>query len=214
MTEICEITCAEVTPLKDEALFGRWLERMPESRKRKVTGLRHAESQRLSLGVGILLFQALESRGVDGRTVRIAEGEYGQPYLPEHPEIRFSLSHAGDWALCAVSCGPVGCDAERIARADERIARRCFLPDEIAALDAAADPAARKRVFTEIWTRKESRAKADGRGLGMLMRSFSVIHPEPGVWYDEGDAPEGYVFTCCAFGKTPPEFRWKKLDIT
>ena len=214
MTEVCEIACAEVTPLKDGALFGRWLERMPESRKRKVTDLRHAESQRLSLGVGILLFRALEERGLDGRAERIGESEYGQPYLPDHPEIRFSLSHAGNWVLCAVSGAPVGCDAERIERADERIAGRFFHPDETAALAAEVDPAARKRIFTEIWTRKESYAKADGRGLRIPLQSFSVIRPEPGVWYDEGDAAEGYVFTCCAFGKTPPEFRWKKVNIT
>ena len=72
-------TCLEVSPLRDPDLFRRWLERMPEPRRQKVNAMRFEEGRCLSLGAGILLDRALAKRGVDGRTVRLAEEEYGRP---------------------------------------------------------------------------------------------------------------------------------------
>ena len=66
MTEhICDIFSAEISPLKDPELFRSWMDRMPEERKRKILSLRPAESQRQSLGVGILLFRAMEQYGLE-----------------------------------------------------------------------------------------------------------------------------------------------------
>ena len=205
----CEIDCMEITPLENGKLFREWLERMPEYRKRKVASLRSAESQRLSLGVGILLFHALEKRGIDGSAVRIGEGEYGQPWLPEWPEIHFSLSHAGKWALCAVSGLPVGCDAERSGRGNLRVAERFFHPEEKAALAKENDPEARDLLFTRIWTRKESYVKAIGKGVSFPLQSFSVLTPEKGVWFAEKDPEEGYAFSCCMLGPAPEETLWR-----
>lgn len=199
----CEISCMEVTPLSEEALFQQWLDRMPEYRRRKVLSMQFAEGQRLSLGVGVLLFQALERRGIDGKYVEILETEFGQPYFPQYPEIHFSLSHAGSWAMCAVSRQPVGCDVERTGRGDERLAKYCFAPEELEALGREKSRAAWDQQFTEIWTRKESYLKATGRGLSLQMKSFSSLASEEKVWYDEYPAAEGYVFSCCVLGDKP-----------
>lgn len=206
---VCEITCAEVSPLREEALFRRWLERMPEFRKRKILELRHAESQRLSLGVGILLFQAMERHGLRGNG-EIAEEVYGRPYLPGHPEFRFSLSHAGLWAVCAAGSVPVGCDVERAGRGQPRLVRRFFHRAEQEALAEKEDPAEWDRLFTRIWTRKESYLKATGRGLSIPMNSFSVLDPPSGVLYDEQDLAEGYAFSCCALADEV-RFEWKTV---
>lgn len=204
----CEITCMDVTPLAEEGLFRAWLERMPESRREKVLSMRFAEGRRLRLGVGILLFRALESRGLDGSRTEIAEGELGKPWIPEHPEIHFSLSHAGTWAMCAVSGQPVGCDAEQTGRGNEKVAFFCFTPGEAEMLRGIAGPAERDLAFTRIWTRKESYLKALGKGLSLSMKTFSVLEPPPGAWFAERGMAEGYVFTCCGLGAEPEEIRW------
>ena len=206
---VCEITAMEVDRLSEEHLFRFWMEKMPESRRVKTNSLRSAESQRLSLGVGILLFRALQRRGIDGTRAEIREGEYGKPFLTETPEIHFSLSHAGNWALCAVSGQPLGCDVERTGRADRRIPGRFFHPEEQAALAALKKPEEWEQLFGRIWTRKESYLKAVGRGLSLPMGSFSVLGPPEGVWYDQTDLAEGYAFSCCVLGEERPRFSWK-----
>ena len=203
MQGICEIYCAETAPLSRPERFREALDRVPESRQRKVLSLRHAESRCLSLGAGLLLVLALETRGIDGRTVRIAEGPYGKPYLQDFPGLHFSLSHSGKWVMCALSDAPVGCDVEQIARGTEKLAGRFFHPAEQAAL-AAAGPEngeARRREFTRIWTRKESYVKATGTGISVPLEKFSALNDSPEVHYlDVPGTDPDYCFSCCALG--------------
>ena len=210
MEDICEITLLEVSPLSEERLFRAWERRMPESRKRKIASLRFPEGQRLSLGVGILLWKALEKRMLDPRTP-VGEMKYGKPYLPEEPGWHISLSHAGTWAMCAMGRRPVGCDLEEIRRGDLRLAERFYHPAERAWLAAFAREEDKKREFTRLWTRKESYLKLDGRGLGLELGSFDALQSGPGGWYEDGPAPEGYWAACCQGGENRPECVWRVI---
>jgi len=210
---ICEITCLEVTPLAEERLFSEWMSRMPSFRRRKVASLRNAESQRLSLGVGILLLCALEKLGIDGKNAAITEDEFGKQTLDAYPDVHFSLSHAGDWALCGICDQPVGCDVERVERGDPRVAKRFFREDEQRALAEAREGAAWDRLFARIWTRKESYLKVTGKGLSLPLDSFSALSPAPGLWYDEAELAGGYAFSACVASEREPEFRWSTLRI-
>ncbi|MBR2824554.1 MAG: 4'-phosphopantetheinyl transferase superfamily protein [Clostridia bacterium] len=203
---------AEVSALSDPALFEAGMERVPESRREKVTRYRFEEGRMQSLGAGLLLSAALRERGIDGRLARVAEGPWGKPYLPEHPEIHFSISHAGKWALCAVGDRPMGCDVERIGRGMEKMAERYFHPEELAYLKAfgGEEDAPWQRAFTRIWTRKESYVKMTGRGIGEAIGGFSVMADPPGRRYDEGPGEDGeYCFCVCGEWeeKAPPEWR-------
>ena len=158
----CEIECMEVAPLAEEALFRLWLDRMPEIRRRKVASLRFAEGRRLSLGAGILLFRALEKRGLDGARTEIRENEFGQPCFPDHPDLHFSLSHSGNAVLCALDRHPVGADIEMIRRRSLEHLLSVFSDRERASIEQAASP---ELCFTRLWTRKESYLKLTGEGL-------------------------------------------------
>jgi len=210
---ICEMTFAEVTPLEEDRVFRAWLARMPGYRKNKIAALKHAESQRLSLGVGILLWEALKARGADAESAEFAEGPWGQAVLKDSGS-HFSLSHAGNIALCAVADAACGCDAEQIGRGGKRLAERFFRPEEQEKLAAMEeDPEAWQREFAVIWTRKESYLKMTGRGMSLPMSSFSVTEPEKGIWYSAPETYGEYVMSACAGGENEPEFRWKKVEI-
>ncbi len=204
-----EVICMDVTPLEDERLFRAWLERMPESRREKVESMRFAEDRRLRLGAGILLFRLMESRGLDGKRTEIREGEQGKPWIPRMPDLYFSLSHAGIWAMCASGRAPVGCDVEQTGRGSEKIADFCFTREEADSLRRIPGEAERQREFARIWTRKESYLKAVGKGLSLSMKSFSVLEPEAGVWYAEREMAEGYAFSVCGLGEKPEEILWR-----
>ncbi|CAN5525009.1 hypothetical protein BH10PSE14_BH10PSE14_19230 [soil metagenome] len=111
--------------------------------------------------------------GVAPQALVFTANDYGKPILPGGPQ--FSLSHAGDRMMLAVSDDEVGCDLERIDdELDWRpIADGLFTPAERAALAALAPPAGRRGFFA-CWTRKEAFVKALGLGLSYPLAAFDV----------------------------------------
>jgi 4'-phosphopantetheinyl transferase len=110
--------------------------------------------------------------------LRFVASQHGKPALESHPDIEFNLSHAGDFALIAVSRdAPVGVDIEQI-RSNVDIAallRRLGetdLPETIPEL-------------YQRWTRREARSKAAGGQL--------FIAPPPAIHAVDVPAPEGYT---------------------
>ena len=101
----------------------------------------------------------------------LAQDEHGKPFLPRHPEIAFNLSHCAGLAVCGVAGEPLGVDAEQIRPLRERVLRRVFAPEEVAAVGESASP---DEMFFRFWTLKESFVKATGRGLDLPLRSFWV----------------------------------------
>lgn len=104
-------------------------------------------------------------------TISVAEG--GKPYLVNEPGIHFSLSHSGNWAVCAISDHPVGVDIERIESGRHDIASRFFHREEVRYLNTLL-PSARDDAFYKLWTLKESFVKTTGRGLDLPLRSFCI----------------------------------------
>ena len=64
----------------------------------------------------------------------LAQDEHGKPFLLRHPEIAFNLSHCAGLAVCGVAGEPLGVDAEQIRPLRERVLRRVFAPEEVAAV--------------------------------------------------------------------------------
>lgn len=104
--------------------------------------------------------------------------KHGKPFLVPGAEadIRFNLSHSHGLALYGICRGrEVGIDLERIRqdREHDRLARRFFSPQEVAALQGLP-PDERVEAFFHCWTRKEAYLKARGEGLAIPLASFDV----------------------------------------
>lgn len=102
----------------------------------------------------------------------------------DHPgkgyrEVYFSVSHSGDYAVCALNDSPVGTDIEIVGKESRNIAERFFARDE---LEYITDTES----FYHIWTLKESFMKVVGLGMRLPMDAFSV------TCYDT-------VSGCCGF---------------
>jgi 4'-phosphopantetheinyl transferase len=109
--------------------------------------------------------------GLTNEQLKFSTNEYGKPYLVTNPKIHFNISHSGNYIACAISNESVGIDIEQIKSFDMKIAERFFSADEITYVKSDADAVR----FFEVWTKKESRIKWDGRGLSMPLSSFSVF---------------------------------------
>lgn len=114
---------------------------------------------------------------VDPETLSLAVGVHGKPYLSAHPHLRFSLSHAGDRILVAVSRGAeIGVDVERSDRGVETdaLAQRVCHANERTYLTACEDETARVALFFRYWCHKEAYFKALGVGLAGGLASVEV----------------------------------------
>ena len=101
----------------------------------------------------------------------------GRPRLASG-DVHFSLSHADEAALIAVSrSGPLGIDVEsrRVLRiTPERQARLIAAAERLAIAGDESDGSNASRV-TRAWVRLEAVAKASGSGIGRLLTEAGVV---------------------------------------
>jgi 4'-phosphopantetheinyl transferase len=126
---------------------------------------------------------------VAARDIELIDAPSGKPGLRGSGP-RFSLSHSADLALVALSArDELGVDVEMSRDTDiDDIARTFLTRDERALLEQQSDELARRDMFFRIWTRREARAKADGRGIG----AESAATPDGWTLHDLAPAP-GFV---------------------
>ena len=148
------------------------------------------------------------------RKVRFEVNPYGKPFLVD-ADARippfFNLSHSGALVLVAITSDrQIGVDVERVRPLEdiESMARGHLSPQECAFV-LRHDSKERERAFFQCWTRKESYAKALGRGLSIPLNSFDTFMlagnsglllaratEAPSVeswWLTDLEVPAGYV---------------------
>lgn len=115
-----------------------------------------------------------ENLNINSRDIIFEKNVQGKPYLKGYSNFNFNLSHSGDFVVCAIDNKPIGIDIEKIESIDHKgIAQSFFSKDECDFI-LKGDLQAQIDKFYEIWTLKESYIKADGRGLTIPLKSFSI----------------------------------------
>ena len=125
------------------------------------------------------------------KELRIETDQFEKPYLPQHPDFHFNLSHSGDYLVCVTDCSPIGIDIERVRKRDfDSIKQYFYSTEEIEYMDQCSEDK-KEAAFFDIWTRKESYVKAIGKGLSIDFKSFTTInigkknsnfHIDTGTW--------------------------------
>ncbi len=115
----------------------------------------------------------------------------GKPWFPTCPRCRFSLSHSGGLALCALSPREVGADLEVVRPRREGLPRYALSDREYRWFRARGG---RWEDFYTLWTLKEARVKCTGEGLRRPAREIRVPLLAPG----ETGSREGFTFTALA----------------
>ena len=111
--------------------------------------------------------------GLSNRQLEFSVNKYGKPYLINSPHVHFNISHSGYYIALVLADKPVGIDIELIKDIELNIYERFFAADE-ATYIMYPDSQSLQRFF-EIWTKKESRIKWEGKGLSKPLSSFSVF---------------------------------------
>ena len=138
------------------------LQQISPQRREQALQFRHELGQRQCVLSYLLLKRALhEVYDIDENPL-FGYGEHGKPFLTNHPDIHFNISHCKDAVACAIDDSPVGIDIESVGRYKDELARYTMNDEEIAKIATAEDP---EVVFIELWTKKEAATKLVGTGI-------------------------------------------------
>jgi 4'-phosphopantetheinyl transferase len=149
----------------------------------------------------------------------IVRSERGKPSFPQRQNLFFSISHSGEYFVCAFAPCEIGIDLQEIKhlRSEttesasprfKKMAARFFHPDEAEYVDS--DTYFR---FFRVWTAKEAYVKLTGQGIDNDFSSLSVLDegqalPEmqsgeaawraSGAYFTQMQVAQGYSFCICS----------------
>lgn len=114
----------------------------------------------------------------------------GKPYLKNHTQIQFNLSHSENMILCAISQNPVGIDVEYTNKNIDYLAlsKRFFSPKEYELIFSENNLENKKNLFFKLWTEKEAYYKTLGMGISAglekeIPNDFKIYHFIPAPHY-------------------------------
>lgn len=188
MIEVFTVDLREINDVD----FTKFCKERNEKISRKKTP--HAKLQ--SIGAEMALIKAVTHFYPDAKLpISYNRNENGKPYLTDYP-LCISISHSGDYAVCAVSDTEVGIDIQQIRKANFRIAKRYFTSEEC---EYIGNDELR---FFELWSKKESYLKAIGTGITVPLNSFSTLKNGDNYEFIELPAPsDKYVIQLCKFNE-------------
>jgi 4'-phosphopantetheinyl transferase len=147
---------------------------LSQEKKIRIKSFIHKEdSLRTLTGEWIIRNIIKEKLNISEEDIILETDEYGKPYLKNHKNFHFNISHSGDRVVCATAEKPVGIDIELISPVDLSLAENFFSGEELSDLFSKEE---NKKLpyFYELWTLKESFIKAAGKGLSITLQSFTV----------------------------------------
>ncbi len=158
----------------DPALYPDILFKIPVEKRDVIAGYKNEKARRQSASAWLLLADMLAEREIELANLHVILGPQGKPHVDG---IHFSLSHSGDYVLCAVSDAPIGADIQiaqgRTAQRIDRLVDRFFAAPEKAAMERLkGEPAEYEKMFFKIFSCKEAFIKCTGEGLSRDLRDF------------------------------------------
>lgn len=198
-----------IRKLDEGAVYDRCYNSLSAYRREKADKVKFPEDKKRSVAAGILLNQGLSAYGLRECDMVYETNLNGKPFFREYPQIRFSLSHSGEYVMAAFSDVEIGCDIQQMEQTDLKIARRFFAPEEYAYVIGRKETSAQEEAFYRIWVLKESFLKAVGTGMALSMTDFSIQIQEDRVigvrqnvnqkeyTFEEYNLIKGYKAACC-----------------
>lgn len=188
---ICKFDDGALLPENGAELLPRW-------RRRRYERLRYAPARTESMAAGLLWRYVMEKQGLPPEEpVRFLQA--GKPVFAERDDMFFSLSHSGQYAMCAVSDRSVGADIQKIKPVHLSVARRLNFRER----DWLADQPVPDQIrsFFRIWVRKEAWVKAMSDNKLLSIDQEDVMHELPGWHFTEYTLDDGYLAAICCQDK-------------
>ena len=146
----------------------RLLPLVSEERREEALRYKHLFGQFACLKSYVMLREMLETRDARlqdtglSHPFRFGYNEHGKPFLKDHPDLHFNISHCKNGIIVAVSDQPIGVDIESYRKVSDSLIRYTMNEEERRIIAESDDPV---RTFTEYWTKKEAVFKLRGTGI-------------------------------------------------
>lgn len=177
-----------IEELSDAASYDAASLKIDLYRKEKLDGIKGEKDRRRSLCAGLLLnyavaeYKGRQEHGMPGgleiievnvqELLRTQKQEYdykqtenSKPYISDMSDFHFSISHSGDYALCAWDFREIGADLQCMDREIRNSTARKLLTEKEYKIYAGLSEQEQKKEFYRVWTIKESFCKLTGKGL-------------------------------------------------
>ncbi len=171
-----EVYIADTECIKDEVYAEILFNSLNHIRQDKILKNKNAQDKLRSLVAGCLLKYVIEQHGMEYFKCEFEVEESGYEKI-KSTDCYFSLSHSGEYCICAWSDVLIGADIECINRfsgqkLDNLISR--IMTDKEKNIYAKYESNIKDRYFAQVWTRKEAYAKAVKRGIAMDLSSIET----------------------------------------
>lgn len=175
-----------------------WYNNMSESRKESTKKLLVPHKQKLKIAADHICRNAIaEFCGISPDGISFSENEYGKPHAVGL-DVNFSISHSGDYVVCAVSEKEIGADIEKIREINPAVSKRFASESEANYISS------HKNGLFEIWTLKEAYFKCIGTGIDSNIKNVSfdikensIICSQEGYKCSFHSIADGYICSIC-----------------
>ena len=156
----------------DEETYRTALAQMSSARQKRIKEIAMEDDRKRTVAAELLARRAVgEKLGIAPEQVSLCLDENDKPYVQGNP-VYISMSHSGNWAVCAMDKKPVGVDVEVIRGVQEKfIARVCSAEEQKYIRYGNAGCLTR---FWECWTAKEALFKLTGKGPLLALSALSL----------------------------------------
>ncbi len=163
-------------------------------KKEKLIKFKFDIDRKLSLYSELLVrYQACKELNLLNKEIVFAKNKNGKPFLLDHPEFQFNISHTRNAIAVAFLNREIGIDIESIKPCDLTIAKRFFTSSEQNYIFSHDNP---DDAFYEIWTKKEAYIKYLGTGLSTPLKSFDVMDDKTRPILHTDTAKKYMISTC------------------
>ena len=148
-------------------LLAKCLQLLPAFRQEQVARYQHELARRNGIVSYLLLKRGLEEHFDLLESVEFTYNTHGKPYLKNHPQVFFNISHCKHGVVCALADFEIGVDIQDVRAYDEALARKVCSASELVELMGTGNP---DLLFCRMWAARESHAKAQGIGVIQILQ--------------------------------------------
>jgi 4'-phosphopantetheinyl transferase len=157
----------------------------------------------------------IKNLGFDTKQINEIKYTLSQKPFIEGVQVDFNITHSGNYVLCALSIkSAIGIDIEEIRSINIEDFKDIFAAQEWNSLISSPHP---EPEFFRLWTRKESIAKADGKGITLELNEIDVLSDSVllnnKTWYLKEIQIDNQYKTCIASDLREPFYDLKKISF-
>ncbi|MET3035907.1 4'-phosphopantetheinyl transferase superfamily protein [Chryseobacterium sp. NRRL B-14859] len=183
------ICCVHIDQTLDDTVLQEMMQYVTPEKRAKIQRFRKPiDAMRSLLGDLIIRFILCRHYGFHNHEIHYEHQEFGKPYLPEHPDVHFNISHSGDWVVGIVSTDLIGIDIEKITEVKENLTSLALTTEEHQQFQKLNETE-RNLFFFELWTLKESYVKATGKGLSEGLNTLQISRDNGNIHIEKDGKP-------------------------